>query len=248
MAIRRLFRRPDGKWAWQLVVEESIVATAGDQGYENEDDARDMADRIISGEFAAAEKRVRRGSTPKHAPARSATARRASGAGSAPKLAPKRAAKATKAHRGKGSAKQPAVKRTPANTSSTATKKTAQKPGTRASTSGQHQAKRGGGEATVPKGHRLPPARRKDEQWLNVDPTKNRRGRQTAAKKQTSAKKVSARASTSPRGGKTPSKGASASITSAELRAWARSNGYAVGDRGRVPAHISAAYRDAHQR
>jgi hypothetical protein len=29
----------------------NIVATDGSQGYENEDDARDMADRVIGGEF-----------------------------------------------------------------------------------------------------------------------------------------------------------------------------------------------------
>lgn len=39
---QREYRRPDGS-----------------QGYENESDARDMADRIIAGDFATADKRIR---------------------------------------------------------------------------------------------------------------------------------------------------------------------------------------------
>jgi uncharacterized protein YegP (UPF0339 family) len=60
MAERLLFTRTDGKWAWHLKVNGDIVATDGGQGYENEDDARDMADRIIAGEFSDAEKKIRR--------------------------------------------------------------------------------------------------------------------------------------------------------------------------------------------
>jgi uncharacterized protein YegP (UPF0339 family) len=56
-----LFQRDDGKWAWHLETDNGrIVATDGSQGYENEDDARDMADRVISGEFREAEKKIRR--------------------------------------------------------------------------------------------------------------------------------------------------------------------------------------------
>lgn len=48
MAERVLYRRGDGKWAWRLVANNGdIIATDGGQGYENEDDARSMADRII---------------------------------------------------------------------------------------------------------------------------------------------------------------------------------------------------------
>jgi hypothetical protein len=36
-------------------------------------------------------------------------------------------------------------------------------------------------------------------------------------------------------------------VDSAELRSWARQNGYTLSDRGRVPAAITAAYRDAHE-
>jgi uncharacterized protein YegP (UPF0339 family) len=59
-AQRVLYTRTDGKWAWRLTVNGRIVATDGGQGYENEDDCRSMADRIISGEFKDAEKRITR--------------------------------------------------------------------------------------------------------------------------------------------------------------------------------------------
>jgi uncharacterized protein YegP (UPF0339 family) len=60
MATRLLYERADGKWAWNLTVNGNIVATDGGQGYENEAEARGMADRIIGGEFKAAEKKIRR--------------------------------------------------------------------------------------------------------------------------------------------------------------------------------------------
>jgi len=60
MAKRTLYKRVDGKWAWRLEVNGRIVATDGSQGYENESDARSMADRIISGEFANAERLIER--------------------------------------------------------------------------------------------------------------------------------------------------------------------------------------------
>jgi uncharacterized protein YegP (UPF0339 family) len=59
-AVRLVYRREDGKWAWHLTVNGRVVATDGSQGYENEGDARSMADRIIGGEFAGAEKKIRR--------------------------------------------------------------------------------------------------------------------------------------------------------------------------------------------
>jgi uncharacterized protein YegP (UPF0339 family) len=59
MAKRVLYTRDDGKWAWRLVADNGrIIATDGGQGYENEEDARDMADRIIGGEFKDADKRI----------------------------------------------------------------------------------------------------------------------------------------------------------------------------------------------
>jgi uncharacterized protein YegP (UPF0339 family) len=58
MAERVLYTRVDGKWAWRLVSNGQIIATDGGQGYENESDARSMADRIIGGEFRNAEKKI----------------------------------------------------------------------------------------------------------------------------------------------------------------------------------------------
>jgi uncharacterized protein YegP (UPF0339 family) len=58
---RLVYVRDDGRWAWQLTADNGqVIATDGSQGYENEDDARTMADRIIGGEFSDAEKKVRR--------------------------------------------------------------------------------------------------------------------------------------------------------------------------------------------
>lgn len=59
-AVRNLYERPDGKWGWRLKVNGRIVATDGNQGYENESDCRKMADRIIGGEFADAKKTISR--------------------------------------------------------------------------------------------------------------------------------------------------------------------------------------------
>lgn len=56
MATRLVYKRKDGKWAWNLKVNGQIVATNGGQGYENQADARSMADRIVKGEFAGADK------------------------------------------------------------------------------------------------------------------------------------------------------------------------------------------------
>lgn len=59
-AVRLLYKRSDGKWAWNLKSNGKIIATDGSQGYENEADARDMADRVIGGEFKGAEKKIQR--------------------------------------------------------------------------------------------------------------------------------------------------------------------------------------------
>jgi uncharacterized protein YegP (UPF0339 family) len=59
MAERVLYARADGKWAWRLKADNGqIIATDGGQGYNNEADARSMADRVISGEFKDADKKI----------------------------------------------------------------------------------------------------------------------------------------------------------------------------------------------
>ena len=59
MAARVLYKRSDGKWAWRLEADNGrIIATDGGQGYDNESDARVMADRIIGGHYKYAEKRI----------------------------------------------------------------------------------------------------------------------------------------------------------------------------------------------
>lgn len=60
---RVLYTRSDGKWAWRLVVNGNIVATDGSQGYDNESDCRQMADRVIGGYYSEAQKKIIR---PKH--------------------------------------------------------------------------------------------------------------------------------------------------------------------------------------
>lgn len=61
MSTRLLYERTDGKWAWNLKADNGrIIDTDGGQGYENEDDARSMADRIIGGEFKDADKKISR--------------------------------------------------------------------------------------------------------------------------------------------------------------------------------------------
>lgn len=61
MAIRLLYQRNDDKWAWQLKADNGdIIATDGGQGYNDEGEARKMADAIIGGNYANADKRIRR--------------------------------------------------------------------------------------------------------------------------------------------------------------------------------------------
>ncbi|WP_328857225.1 hypothetical protein OG579_19075 [Williamsia herbipolensis] len=60
MAERVIIERADCTWGWPLIVNGNIVATDGDQGYENEDFCRTMADRIIGEEFSDADKKIRR--------------------------------------------------------------------------------------------------------------------------------------------------------------------------------------------
>lgn len=60
MATRLVYQRSDGRWAWHLTADNNeIIATDGSQGYENEADAKLMADAIVGGQFKDAEKRRR---------------------------------------------------------------------------------------------------------------------------------------------------------------------------------------------
>lgn len=57
VAKRTVYQRVDCKWAWRLTADNgTVIAVDGSQGYENEADARKMADRITGGEFSGAEK------------------------------------------------------------------------------------------------------------------------------------------------------------------------------------------------
>ncbi len=61
MASRVVVERKDKKWGWELVADNGkIIATDGNQGYENESDCRAMADKIIGGTYKNAEKKIRR--------------------------------------------------------------------------------------------------------------------------------------------------------------------------------------------
>lgn len=61
-AQRIIVERSDGKWGWQLIGDNGsdIIATDGGQGYNSETTARQMADKIISGHYKDAEKKIRR--------------------------------------------------------------------------------------------------------------------------------------------------------------------------------------------
>lgn len=60
-AKRVVVERKDGKWGWELIGDNGsdIIATDGNQGYESPAKAREMADKIISGHYRDAEKRMR---------------------------------------------------------------------------------------------------------------------------------------------------------------------------------------------
>lgn len=58
-AKRVIYRREDGKWSWQLVVGEQVIATDGGEGYENKNQCRASADNVIGGYYRRAERRIR---------------------------------------------------------------------------------------------------------------------------------------------------------------------------------------------
>jgi uncharacterized protein YegP (UPF0339 family) len=58
MVERVLYRRADGKWAWQLIANGDIIATDGGRGFASQDEARLMADSVIRGDYRGAQPRV----------------------------------------------------------------------------------------------------------------------------------------------------------------------------------------------
>lgn len=61
MAERNLYTCSDGRWAWRLKSDNGqIVATDGGQGYENESDARAVADAVVGGDYADARRTITR--------------------------------------------------------------------------------------------------------------------------------------------------------------------------------------------
>lgn len=55
MPRRNIYKRTDGKWAWQLIADNGyIIATDGGQGYNNEVDCRSISDRVINGGYGNA--------------------------------------------------------------------------------------------------------------------------------------------------------------------------------------------------
>lgn len=59
-AERNIFEREDGKWGWRLKSNGQVIATDGNQGYENEAFCRKMADAVVGGEYADAKKTITR--------------------------------------------------------------------------------------------------------------------------------------------------------------------------------------------
>ena len=61
MATRIVYKRSDGRWAWRLKASNGLtIATDGGPGYENESDCRTIADRVVSGYYLEAERKIRR--------------------------------------------------------------------------------------------------------------------------------------------------------------------------------------------
>lgn len=51
-SLLEIYKRADGKWAWRLRSNGQIVANDGAQGYENREDCRRMAIRVMDGHFS----------------------------------------------------------------------------------------------------------------------------------------------------------------------------------------------------
>lgn len=61
MAERNIFERADGTWGWRLKADNGkVIATDGNQGYESETTCRNMADKIIGGQYKDAKRTISR--------------------------------------------------------------------------------------------------------------------------------------------------------------------------------------------
>lgn len=61
MAKREVYERADGKWGWRLKADNGqVVATDGNQAYESLAACEKMADAVVGGKYAGAEKVVTR--------------------------------------------------------------------------------------------------------------------------------------------------------------------------------------------
>ncbi len=58
MVERVVYRRADGKWAWQLIAYGDVIAVDGGQGFDSEEEAAAAADSVIGGDYRAAEPRT----------------------------------------------------------------------------------------------------------------------------------------------------------------------------------------------
>lgn len=53
-----VYRRPDGKFGWRLVVNGRVIATDHGQGYERRGRALEMAQAVVGGAYVDAEIRI----------------------------------------------------------------------------------------------------------------------------------------------------------------------------------------------
>ena len=58
MVERVVYRRVDGKWAWQLIAFGDVIALDGGQGFASEEEAAAAAESVIRGDYRNAEPRT----------------------------------------------------------------------------------------------------------------------------------------------------------------------------------------------
>jgi uncharacterized protein YegP (UPF0339 family) len=58
MVERVVYRRADGKWAWQLIAYGDVIAVDGGQGFDTEEEAAAAAESVIGGDYRNAEPRT----------------------------------------------------------------------------------------------------------------------------------------------------------------------------------------------